>query len=264
MALVPPLKTLSPQRREAMQQASQQLLANMPRPQDRIVRLSVAPLAGDYTGEVTQALRDQLDGEGIHDVPPSPIKDRLRRRLHLDQQQTMNAEAALKAGRSAGAERVLWGRINRLAELDGRAAADLELSLYDVPSKRLLWQDKVDSAKMETPAAPRAGASVKADMTRSTLPGRMASTGARVAISLLFAVLLSLAAIPFILRILAHESNALNMMMLASLTALDACVTLLILYPLASRTVCFILVFILAIVSGWYNYWFCEIIEKKR
>jgi hypothetical protein len=82
--------------------------------------------------------------------------------------------------------------------------------------------------------------------------------------SLAFIVFLSLGALPAVRAVLEHESNVKNFALLASLTVVDIGAVLIIFYQSVPMFFYIIVAGLLGIVGGWYNYWFCERVDKAR
>ncbi|MCX7046266.1 MAG: hypothetical protein NTX50_12365 [Candidatus Sumerlaeota bacterium] len=259
-ALLPPKKTLSPERREAMRAAAADLLKDMPRPKDKIQRLAVAPLAGDFTGEATQYLRDTLDAMGAFNVAPAPVVDRARDHLRLEKPEAAELDDAMRYAKSWNADQVLWGRINRLSQESGVAAVDIELSLNDAASRAALWKKRFQKLPPES-----GGAAASASGIMNSPEGRsFASAALRILGGLLFLLMLPLALSPLARRVLEEESNMKNLLLLISLAAMDILGLALILYRAAPVYLYAIIICLLSILGGWYNYWVCNMLEKHR
>ena len=255
--LTPEKKTLTIERREAMREATADLLVSFPRVGERIVRLTVAPLAGDFTGEVTQHLRDALDSEGFFNVASPLLTERARDQLRLEKDEAGNFEQALKIARRSDSEWVLWGQVRRLAQRGEEVSVDIELVLNEVDSRDPRWHKRVT---YESPGFSNAGRPVPLD------PAEGAGFGLlhRLALCLLFCALLPLAAIPVSRQVFERESNLATFLLLASFAAVNVLGFLLLLRGALPTFVYVAVVCLLAVVAVWYDYWVCEKVERNR
>lgn len=260
--LFPPQKKLTPQRREAMALASRQLLERMPRPTERITRLMVAPLVGDYTGEVAQHLRSTFDNEGFYNVLPPRVMERVRRELHLEPPRIEDVGEAVAIARHAGCEQLVWGAVRRLSQQGDELTVDMELGLYDAGSGRAIWKDQClwkSSNLFRSQAASGKGA-VSWVGFATGIPGMLWG----VVASLLFVAGFALLMTPAINKVLERDSNQLNLFLLATLSLIDGAAVLLILNRSFYGLAWMILTLLLTLGAAWYNLWYCEFIERRR
>lgn len=256
VGLLPEKKILTPERRAAMRRAVEKILETTPRPTERIVRLSVAPLAGDVTDEVTGQIRRLLDAEGFYNVAPSPVGDRAREKLKLERREVEEERAGIELGKKDGSELVMWGRVHRLSQTGGTAAVDLELHLTEVQGARARkWDNrvKIGAGSPEEPTVPGE------DEGFSDKAGKAAG---RLLLCLVGFVALSLLGRPPIAAALDRRSNAVNFALLLSLTALDAVLVLILLRGCFSMFLYVAITLVLTIAAGWYNFWFCTKLDE--
>jgi hypothetical protein len=254
MTLRPEPKTLPPARREIMRDAVAELLKKCPRPAQGLTKLAVAPLAGDITGETTREIRKLLDAEGVFNVAPAALSERLRKRLVLSPPEIQDEEAALRFGRRSGAAWVLWGAVDRLSQGAGGTVAELELHVNDVESKASLWSDRVLREKKGGLFAPEPSGGFWSGMRVFFL---------RLFLCIVAIVVISLAARPLLRPALERESNAANFAVLASMTAADAVVVLMLLYGALPVFFYVSATVVLTIAAAWYNYWYCEMLDAS-
>ena len=255
--LVPERKTLTPARREAMRAATDEILKTCPRPTGGIVRLAVAPIAGDFTGEVTQHLRSVLDKEGFFNVAPPLAADRARSEINVEQREAGDLETAVAVARSSNAQWVMWGRISRLSEQGNEVAMDMELAINDVSSKASVWSNQVRWKRSNLAGLTQAAGQY--------VSGRgLGAVVIRLLACLVFFVCFSLVATPVIRAVVDRESNRLNFALLASLTTIDVAAALAILYHSVATFFYIVVIGLLAIAAAWYNYWMCDRLEKNR
>jgi hypothetical protein len=252
-AIRPEPQVLTPERREAAEAATEEVLRTCPRPVGDIVKLAVAPLAGDFTGEVAQGIRDALSAEGFYDLAPPSLVQRVQENLLSERPETEGLDEARAIGEGAGAEWVLWGRVNRLSSVEGHAAADMELAINDVDSAEGIWAETVqwDSAGAAGPGRTASGAGLRGPLSR-------------LAGCVVFALCLPLAVLPWVRRVLGRESNAATLALLASLTAVDVLIALMILRGSLSTFLYVASIGTFAIVAGWYNFLVCDRIDAGR
>lgn len=260
-SLFPPEKKLTPERREAMARAAKQILAKIPKPQGRIMRLMVAPMGSDYTGEVSEYFRSALDAEGFFNVMPASTFDRVRKEMHLEPVAFIDIEGALKVARDAHCDQMLLGNVIRLSQEGSQVDAAIEVALYDVPSGSRVWTQvgKVITRNLIWDRS-RAGEPFSWVGFAASIPGMILS----VLASLLFAFFFALVLTPAIRRVLERESNGLNFVLLATLTLADAAAALLIMRRSFAGMAWIVLTLLIAVVTLWYNYWYCEVIDRKR
>jgi len=77
-------------------------------------------------------------------------------------------------------------------------------------------------------------------------------------------VCFSLLATPVIRAVVDRESNRLSFALLASMTTIDVAAALAILYHSVATFFYIVVIGLLAIAAGWYNYWMCDRLEKNR
>lgn len=260
-SLFPPVKKLTPERREALTLVVKPLLEHIPKSEDHIVRLMVTQMDGDFTGEVSEYFRTALEATGHFNVLPASTVERVRKEMHLEPLAVADVDTALKIARGAKCEQVLWGRVNRLAQQDSRVSAKMAVALFDTASGRQLWTEEKD---LDTPNLFLTRA--RADQPFSwvgflaSIPGMMLSVLASVLFTMIFALLLT----PAIRRVLERESNGLNFTLLLTLTLGDAAAGLLIMRSSFAGLAWVVLTLLIAVASLWYNYWYCEVINRKR
>lgn len=259
--LFPPQKKLTPERRAAAALVSKQLLDEMPRVKSRIPRLMVSPLVDDYTGEVTQQVRQTLDAEGFFNVQPATVIDRTRKNLHLEPAAVSEVELALKIARGAACDQLLWGKVNRLSQQGSNLAVDMNLALYDAATGGLLWKDqRLWESNNLARAQTAAGAPFSMAVFAASIPGMILS----ILASLLFVVIFALMLTPAIIKVLARESNAFNIFLLGTLSLADGAAGLLIMSRSFGGLPWLILTLLLTITAVWYNFLYCDFVEKHR
>lgn len=259
--LFPPAKKLTPERREAMTIAIHPLLTRMPKSPSHITRLLVAPLTGDYTGEVSQYLRDTLDAEGYFNVVPPSAYDRVRKEMHLEPAAFNNLDLALRIARDAQCQQLLWGSVNRLSQQGKQLAVDLDMGLYDVASGRQIWKDASNwKSNNIYESNVHEGSEFSLTDFAATIPGMLLS----IMLSILCAIFFALVMTPAIMRVLERESNGLNLFLLITLSLADSLMMVLIMRRSFAGLTYMVLTILLTIAALWYNFWYCEFLDKRR
>jgi hypothetical protein len=215
-------------------------------------KVAVLRLAGDRTGYVTGKLREVMDRKGRWKLAdPSrldTVLQRLKEELKLADAEPASVDAAVKAGRWAGTEWVLYGRIDEFTSDRGTGRIRMELRVASV-------LDGNDAGRPIVVAVPPEGAALGLLLWGLAWPVLL-WIGAVAA--------LPLATLPIVKAVLARESNA-------------ATFVLLIAYALAA----WVLAFALAgfQIAGWlqgalllvafvaalgYDYGVFSVVENRR
>jgi hypothetical protein len=252
--LRPDPQEMSPKRRKMMENVTEDLINRIPFESETIRRMAVAPLAGDVTGEATQHIRKVLAGSGLFDVPPPPLGERVRGLFSSEWRDLNTREEALEYGRKAEAELVLWGRVDRLYEREGKVEYDITLEIYDMASEEAppIWSENANGDQEEVEGA---GGGFFLSIR---------ALAVRIFFCLLFFLFFSIVLMPVIRSTLDRESNEATLLLLTAMTAVDAALAFFLVHDVSGRYFTIALVVGLAVAAGWYNYWFCSRLEAVR
>ena len=203
---------------EAVDAACRDVPRALPRPQRALRPTLVLPLEGDRELLVTQGVRRALERDGgyrpVDKGKVRELMDELFDMAGVPRQDVTDAATALSIAKTAGAEVVMFGRVQRLELGDGQAAVSFSLRAFELGSEQPLLAD-------DFPAARPAESSPGQTLHWAWILGVLA-----------VALLWPLLTIPVMARVLKMESNAATLLTILAVTAVPAVVA----WPLFSGT----------------------------
>jgi len=195
---------------EAVDAACRDVPRALPRPQRALRPTLVLPLEGDRELLVTQGVRRALERDGgyrpVDKGKVRELMDELFDMAGVPRQDVTDAATALSIAKTAGAEVVMFGRVQRLEQGDGQAAVSFSLRAFELGSEQPLLAD-------DFPAARPAESSPGQTLHWAWMLGVLA-----------VAVLWPLLTIPVMARVLKMESNAATLLTILAVTAVPAVV----------------------------------------
>jgi hypothetical protein len=196
--------------REAVDAACSDIPRSLPRPQRALCPTLVLPLVGDRELLVLQGIRRALDRDGgyrpIGKGLPRELMDDLFDLAGTPPQPVTDAQTALGIAKTAGAEVVVFGQVDRLKLQDGHAEVSFSIQAFESSSGRPLLAGDFLFPK----------------------PGSLARVTTLhwgfVLGVLIVAVFWPVLTIPVMARVLRMESNAATLMTIVGVTAVPALV----------------------------------------
>jgi hypothetical protein len=234
-------------RRRAAERTCKEVAADLPK-RAGVPSLAVLNLAGDPSGVVTQMLREEVAAGAEYRVLEEPFFRKLLRELGKDNVPVSRLSDAVALARGIGVDLVLFGEVSPAPE--GIPQLKLEMRMAERQSGQAVF--------VRSYGNPPAGKS----SWRSRL--EYSSKGRRIFIWVVFTLLLPIATIPLLRRVVALDSNLLNLALLLTYTALDV-VAAHLLTGAAGITVWSSIILLAALVAGLcYNYGIASLIDDLQ
>jgi len=201
---------------------------------------------GDPTDYVTHGLRAGIESNGVLDLRDRTFLEKVRGKLNLRHSVPASADAALRVGRSRGADGVLFGTVRAFESFPGGARLDLEYRLGDAREGSVFYTGSIQRDSSKGGASGMASARVEEVARRIPWFRRLLGW-------VLLVLLLPVFTIAFIRAMVRKNSNATNGFVLGIYTLADAILAFLLVG--AALTSWFpVLVFIAAVaVAFLYN-----------
>lgn len=176
---------------------------------DGITTLAVLPLRNDPNEVVTRRLKEAIADRGRYEIIEESLFRRLIAQLRKTPIPPLTAADAVSAARQIGADAVLFGEVTRFSGQQGEAMLAIDVRMAERQSGHAVWVKHYEEQL--------SGAPTTADYWRARLAD--SNKPQRVVIWVCLVLLLPLVTAPLIRRVTAEESNALNLVMLVSYTA---------------------------------------------
>ena len=176
--------------------------------------------ANDTTDFISDSLRNALNYSGVLALEDRTFSEKIRNKLNLVNRGCANRKEALKAGRDAGTDGVLWGVIERFESFPGGAIVKGRWELLETATGAVRVKGIIDEDS--TPKEPLPEKKTVGKFTETT--GKLCSFGPlplRIAGFLLCVLMLPVVSFTFIRSHVAKGSNKGNAIILGVLTFID-------------------------------------------
>ena len=235
-------------RRVLAEQVCSEAAEDLPQRQG-LSTLAILDLAGDSSdGYISSMLRQRVQATGKYRLIEESFFRKLLREFGKDNAPVSTLADAVTAARQLGVDAVLFGEIPEFTAQKNAAAVRLELRMAERDSGQSVFA--------------RSYSSNRADTMRARIAD--SSKGRRIFIWVLFTILLPLVTVPLIRRLVAVDSNLLNLGLLVGYTLLDMFVAILLTgFWIPTLWTAGILLFAL-VASGYYNFRIASFIEQMK
>jgi hypothetical protein len=238
-------------RRNMAQRVCARAVDEIPR-RNGIPSIAVLDLAGDVQGLVTGLLRDRIAATGEFRLMDEPFFRKLLREFGKDGAPITKLADAVATAREIGVDLIIFGEIPEFAVRQEFASLRLELRVAERASGQALFARSY--------AENIGGNGLASSYWRARIAD--SSKGRRIFIWVAFALLLPLVSLPLIRRLLAEDSNLINLAVLLAYTIVDMLFALLLTgFWIPTLWTAGILILALA-ASGYYNYRVAMLVDR--
>ncbi len=229
------------------------IVTDLPR-QESIRSLAVLPLAGDADEFLTAKLRAAIRASGRFELIDESFFRKILQELGLRAAPVASFDAALAAAQKAGVDFALFGEVVRFETTENQAALRLNVRLADRASRQAVFARTYERTA--------GGGALSSAYWRAHVAD--SSKGRRILLWVLVVLLLPILTVPIIHRVTEQESNAWNLMMLVTYTALDVGFAFALTgFWVPGALTALVLVAALG-VSASYNYLAASLVEDLR
>jgi hypothetical protein len=213
--------------------------------------VAVLNIAGDANGAVTRLLREKVSTAGSYRVLEDRFLGKLMKEFRKENAPISNLSDAVATARQLGVDFVLFGEIADFSVNENGSNMTLDMRMAERQSGQAVF------ARSFSEGSPSLTSSWRLSITERPW-------ARKVFIWLLFTLLLPLASIPLIKRLIAIDSNMLNLAMLAGYTIADMLIACL-LTGFSFEGITTIALLILALAgSAVYNYSVAAFVEQME
>ena len=235
-------------RRNLAEQICNEAAEDVPQRQG-LATLAVLDMAGDSSDRyISNMLRQRVQATGKYRLIEESFFRKLLREFGRDNAPVSTLADAVTTARQLGVDAVLFGEIPEFTAQKNAAALRLELRMAERDTGQSVFARSYSNRRSDT---------VRARIADS-------SKGRRIFIWVLFTLLLPLITVPLIRRLVAVDSNLLNLGLLLGYTLLDMFVAVLLTgFWIPTLWTAVMLLFAL-VASGYYNFRIASFIEQMK
>jgi hypothetical protein len=238
-------------RRSLVDRVCTKVVDDLPR-KNGVASVAVLDFAGDVQGFISNHLRERIAAAGEFKVLDEIFFRKLLREFGKDQGPITRLADAVEAARAIGVDLVVFGEIPEFAARQEAAALSMEVRVAERASGQAVFAQSYRERLGDTWLGSAYWRARIAD----------SSKGRRIFIWVAFTLLLPLLTIPLIRRLVAVDSNMVNLAWLLGYTIVDVLFALL-LTGFWIATVWTAVVLILALAgSAYYNYSIAVFVER--
>lgn len=217
----PSKSDIDPVRKRAGQEVISQIISDLQANRKELRRVALLQFDGDGRNWITEGLRSKIEFMGVFDLEPKGlqgIEASARGQLNLRQPSYGTIEKAVEEGKSLGAKGVIFGNVRRFESVPGGAALDIEVTLCEVGSGKVVFTKTykrddstgiAGTAEVPVSASGEAGGGGRSWFTRGL-------------VWLLIVLLLPVSTVSFIRTMVGKRSNKVNAFVLFVYTLSDA------------------------------------------
>jgi len=235
-------------RRNLAEQICNEAAEDVPQRQG-LATLAVLDMAGDSSDRyISNMLRQRVQATGKYRLIEESFFRKLLREFGRDNAPVSTLADAVTTARQLGVDAVLFGEIPEFTAQKNAAALRLELRMAERDTGQSVFARSYSNRRSDN---------VRARIADS-------SKGRRIFIWVLFTLLLPLITVPLIRRLVAVDSNLLNLVLLLGYTLLDMFVAVLLTgFWIPTLWTAVMLLFAL-VASGYYNFRIASFIEQMK
>lgn len=218
---------------------------------DDIKRVAVIHFVNDPTDHLTLSLRNELSASGAFNVDSTGFVERANNLLAIRNDGMFSYEEALEYGERNELDAVIIGRVEQFELVDEKNAhLTGEVKMIDVRTKNIVVEIDIDENSKKTFASQIKSLAIDA-AGESSEEIHALSPALRLLIFVLATILLPIVTIALIRKVVSHNSNKENALMLFGYTFFDSVIAFFLIGG-CTETIWAAVLFLFAIAAAFY------------